>query len=129
MTKFKIFGFFDFYARTNKTKVKLELSELKRDVPHPMEQNILHYLNGGHFIAYELGVVKDFLNQQEGIVLLGPYIYTDGTWVWSSDVMYYVEKYHIQLPDDFLAHMAKNKWQCPKVKAGKMNNFRLNDIL
>jgi len=38
MTKLKLFGFFD-----DKTDAKFELSKLMQDVPHPMEQKILHY--------------------------------------------------------------------------------------
>ena len=110
MAKLKKFGFFD-----DKTDAKFELSKLMQDVPHPMEQKILHYLNGGRNIAHTMGVVKDYLDPQGKIIMLGPDNYTDGTWVWTSDVMYYVEKYHIQLPDDFLAHMARNNWRCPRV--------------
>ncbi|MCL2117219.1 MAG: hypothetical protein FWH27_02210 [Planctomycetaceae bacterium] len=107
MTKLIKFGFFD-----DKTNPKLELSKLKRDAPHDMEKKILHYLNGGYKYAHVMGVVEDILAPPE-IIMLGPDICTDGTWEWTSDVMYYVEKYHIQLPDDFLTHMAINNWQCP----------------
>ena len=117
MTKLKKFGFFYDDVKANKTdeaNIKHELSELMRDDPHPMEQNILHYLNGGRNIAYIMGPSEDFLAPSKKNIR-PPHIYTDGTWAWTSDVMYYVEKYHIQLPDDFLAHMERNKWHCPRV--------------
>ena len=79
-----------------------------------MEQNALNYLNGGHKFLLIMGITLDLLAPQD-IIIGPPDVWTDGTWAWTSDVMYYVEKYHIQLPDDFLKHMALNNWQCPQV--------------
>jgi len=120
MTKLQKFGFFD-----NNANPKLVLSELRRDIPHIMEQNILHYLNGGHEFFLCMGIVEDFLDPQKTIIG-PPNMWTDGTWVWTSDVMYYVEKYHIQLPDDFLTHMELNNWQCPHVNT---SDLELEDIV
>ena len=121
MTIFKKFGFF-----YNKPNAKLELSELKRDVPHTMEQNILHYLNVGCQFLLIMGIVEDFLAPQKTIIG-PPNLWTDGTWAWTSDVVYYVEKYHIQLPDDFLMHMAQNDWQCPQNI--NTNDLKFDDIM
>jgi len=120
MKKLKKFGFF----RNKKQNAKLELLELKRDIPHDMEQNILHYLKGGVVIAVIVGIDEDFLAPQQTRIGLPPIVRTDGTWAWTSDVVYYVEKYHIQLPDDFLTHMARNNWQCPRV--ANTNNLELD---
>ena len=117
MTNLKKFGFFH-----KKPNAKFELSELKREVPHNMEHNTLHYLNNGHIIRYTLGVVEDFLAPSK-MIIGPPNVYTDGTWAWTADVMYYIEKYHIQLPDDFLTHMALNNWQCPQL--GIINQIKL----
>ena len=31
--------------------------------------------------------------------------YTDGKYWWRSDIPYYVERYNMKLPDDFIAHI------------------------
>ena len=55
MIKLKKFGFF-----FDETTAKLDLSKLKRDVPHNMEQNILNYLNGGHKFLLIMGISRKF---------------------------------------------------------------------
>ena len=121
MRKIMKFGFFG----NNPTFAVNELSNLKRDVPHNMEQNILYYLNGGYQVALILGIAQDFLDPNRRIIG-PPNIWTDGTWAWTSDVLYYVEQYHIQLPDDFLLHMAQNNWQCPRLDS--IDDLELDDI-
>lgn len=34
----------------------------------------------------------------------------DGTWAWYGDLAYYVEKYHVRLPNEFIEHMKMNNW-------------------
>jgi len=40
-------------------------------------------------------------------------IATDGVYVWPRTLAYYVEKYDVELPPDFEAHMARNGWKPP----------------
>ena len=40
---------------------------------------------------------------------------TDGQWMWPRDLAYYVEKYHVELPDDFVNHMRHRDWQIPEL--------------
>lgn len=40
-----------------------------------------------------------------GMQLLGPYIYTDGTYCWDRDTWKYAVKYGLEIPDFFIAHV------------------------
>jgi hypothetical protein len=40
---------------------------------------------------------------------------TDGVWVWPADLAYYIETYHVRLPDEFAEHAASNSWIPPKL--------------
>jgi hypothetical protein len=42
----------------------------------------------------------------------GKSLKTDGVWVWPSDLSYYVEKYNLFLPPEFLQHV-RSKDFCP----------------
>ena len=44
-------------------------------------------------------------SNQAGLVL------TDGTWVWSGVLPYYVRQYHIQLPERFLRFAEEKVWK------------------
>jgi len=47
----------------------------------------------------------------------GPiFSYTDGTWVWSKELIYYYDKYNLLLPKPFIDHMKKNKFKCQNKK-------------
>ena len=36
---------------------------------------------------------------------------SDGAWMWPSDLIHYLELYDVNLPNDFVAHMASNDWR------------------
>ena len=38
------------------------------------------------------------------------HVMTDGIWVWPYDLAYYVEAYHILLPEEFVAHVRSVGW-------------------
>lgn len=40
---------------------------------------------------------------------------TDGQWMWPRDLAYYVERYHVELPTEFVNHMRGRDWQPPEL--------------
>lgn len=42
---------------------------------------------------------------KKGFRLLGPYLYTDGTYYWDRDTWKYVMKYGVELPQEFIDHV------------------------
>ncbi|HEX3764094.1 MAG TPA: hypothetical protein VHW23_35615 [Kofleriaceae bacterium] len=59
-----------------------------------------------------LGPVTDVL-APKGDYICAPNIHTDGAYAWPEDLAYYVERYHVALPPEFLAHLATAKWKAP----------------
>lgn len=40
-------------------------------------------------------------------------ILTDGVWTWPSDLPYYVETYHAQVPEELIVHASNMGWAPP----------------
>ncbi len=77
-----------------KELVGLETQEKKR---------ILSYLRSGTVVSAAPGIMKDVLNgEPTGREML---VYSDGQYAWKSDVIYYVEKYNMRLPEEFIDHI------------------------
>ncbi len=104
----KSFGFFDEMKHGDQ-----ELRDRRRDVPHPEEARILAYLRSGTGLIAVACTAHDLLN---GEPIGAPDVFTDGDWCWSAELPYYVERYHIQLPEEFVERMRDNEWKPPKVE-------------
>jgi hypothetical protein len=61
----------------------------------------------------------------DGTVLL-----TDGAWVWSGALPYYVATYHLRLPAEFLEHAARQQWRIDPaaIKLGELNSEAFDAI-
>ena len=88
------------------------LREAMRDKSKPGEARIAAYLRAAPILLHALGPVTDVLDPK-GDYICAPNIHTDGTYAWPEDLAYYVERYHVALPAEFLAHLAAAKWQAP----------------
>lgn len=88
------------------------LRESMRDTGKPGESRIAAYLRAAPILLHAIGPVTDVL-EPKGDFICAPNIHTDGTYAWSEDLAYYVERYHVALPADFLAHLAAAKWKAP----------------
>jgi hypothetical protein len=67
------------------------------------EAKIIEYLNNGEVLSISPCIVKDVLNPD---IVIGTLEYkSDGMWEWSNDLAYYVEKYHVVLPKEFITHV------------------------
>lgn len=71
---------------------------------------ICRYLEQGIVIITCAGTVDDVINPQNGIAGI-PSMLTDGKWVWSGDLSYYVRNYMLKLDDEFLKSMRDNDWK------------------
>jgi hypothetical protein len=111
MTTLKQFGFFDIEHLDDSVQ---QLLQIRRNHADAHEKEIVQYLENGYEFLMSLGVAKDLLDPQHKIIGI-PNVLTDGQWAWTSDVSYYVQKYHIVLPEEFVRHMAENNWICPKI--------------
>jgi hypothetical protein len=95
------------------------------DHPSQDEDRIIEYLNNGVTSAVAPCIVSDVL-QPSSEIFIGPLTtLTDGVWEWPSDLAYYVEKYHVRLPKEFVAHMREAGWQIPE--KSQIDLARLDD--
>ncbi|MEU4255232.1 hypothetical protein AB0B42_22980 [Streptomyces fradiae] len=66
------------------------------------EYGVLAYLDSGTEIFSAMGAERDAISGDEWIAGAGSLV-TDGTWMWPAELRHYVERYHAELPEDFLA--------------------------
>jgi len=88
------------------------LREAMRDKGKPGESRIAAYLRTAPILCHALGPVTDVF-EPKGDYICAPNIHTDGAYAWPEDLAYYVERYHVALPEDFLSHLATAKWKAP----------------
>ena len=74
-------------------------------------------MDEGCTVIVSPGVTKDVIDETAGSAGTGSAC-TDGKWLWPDDLSYYVRKYNISIPADFLETMEENNWENP---GGKMD--------
>jgi hypothetical protein len=77
-----------------------------RETPAANERELAAYLRSRACVAVAAGLARDVLGPANGIIGTLA-ILTDGVYAWPSDLAYYVEKHHLELPSEFVAHVAK----------------------
>lgn len=93
---------------------EVSLSDAQRSSADPRKDGVLHYLRNGSWLAASPSPVGDALDPSSDVVIpLG--ILTDGVWEWPSDLAHYVERYNVELPAAFVAHMQERRWQPPEL--------------
>jgi hypothetical protein len=105
---------FGYFRGLSKDQARAELERLRSDVPRQDEKSALGYLKGGNQLCHVLGISTDLLSEQKRIIG-PPCIYSDGVWLWTSDAIFYVEEYHIEVPEEFRSRMAEFGWKCPLI--------------
>ena len=74
------------------------------------KKEIMSYLDSGICLAYSCGFSKDVLNPEKRIGIV-PDILTDGKYLWHRNLIYYVDKYNLKLPQEFLDYAESQKWK------------------
>lgn len=73
-------------------------------------EKICDYLNQGIAFIISPGSLQDVIQPENGISGVAT-SYTDGEWLWPGDLSYYVRKYALKLPEEFVETMQKNEWK------------------
>lgn len=89
-----------------------KLADHVSDRPQPDEDRVVAYLRSGLLLIGCPGVVRDVLDNTVGPVG-SPDILTDGVWAWPGDLPYYVEKYHLRLPKEFVDDLRVRSFRPP----------------
>ena len=84
-------------------------------LPSGNEDAIATYLEKAPVFSAMGRVVGDVLDPSAKVALF-PGLKTDGLYVWPTELSYYVRKYHIRMPADFIERMASFNWQPPDQK-------------
>lgn len=96
-------------------------------VPLDDEASIIQYLLTAKVMATTGQLLGDVLDSSAGDVSVEN-IRTDGTWVWPEVLAYYVERYHVSLPPDFVQHVRQVNYTPPVFSEGEMSSI-INEYL
>lgn len=102
---------------SNDTIVIGQLREIYKDDKYPSirdlinkpirdKKKIIEYLKGCKIEAVAPAIVTDLINPEIKFTELR--LMTDGKYSWRSDVIYYFEKYDMELPEEFIQHALKH---------------------
>jgi hypothetical protein len=91
-----------------------EMREVYKDNKYPSIKDLIHkpikekekvikYMKECKITAVAPARVTDLINPEMKISELC--MMTDGKYEWRSDVIYYVEKYDMELPEEFIQHV------------------------
>ncbi|MEU0564738.1 hypothetical protein ABZ297_04960 [Nonomuraea sp. NPDC005983] len=84
------------------------------DHPRDDDPRLAAYLKAGTPILSTTGTNVDFLDPARGEVV--PLTFrTDGTWIWTDTITYYLEKHRIRPDEGLCAHIAAQGYRCPRV--------------
>jgi len=79
------------------------------------EEPLATYLDTGKIFRTTDDLARDMLADDPDEAPIGPLRYlTDGTYVWPSDLPYYVRRYHVRLPRAFVIHARANGFRVPE---------------
>lgn len=71
--------------------------------PIKEKNKVLRYMKKCNIDAVAPAALRDVINPENRIHEL--YCMSDGIYGWRSDVIYYVEKYDMALPEEFIQHV------------------------
>jgi hypothetical protein len=100
---------FGFFTSRPKSEAIGELECLRSDTPQENESLILKYLESGTQVVAVAGLASDLLSKG-GDIVGPPHEFSDGVWSWTADVVHYVKRYHVRVPEAFVDHMKANSW-------------------
>ncbi|KJE22122.1 hypothetical protein FF36_03554 [Frankia torreyi] len=71
---------------------------------------VLGYLNSGEFLLRTTGRTEDVVDPSRGKVV--PISFrTDGNWIWTDSIAYYLEAYGLAPQPEFLAHIRDREYR------------------
>ena len=93
------------------------------NIPHEQEFQIVGYLNNAPNSGARGSFARDFFRQDDTTIYLPYGNNTDGKYIWPTELAYYVQKYHVRLPEKFVQHMASRNWTPPDEKSFNYSEF------
>jgi hypothetical protein len=94
----------------------------------PDESKIIAYLRNGAGIWSEMSAGPDVLDPEAPDIPGIGSLYTDGTWLWRQDLAYYLGKYHVSLPAEFVTHVRNSHHEVPQVAESRLMEILTQDL-
>jgi hypothetical protein len=99
------------------------------DRPWPLQEQVLGYLRSGLILGVTMGAdLTDWLECSrkanpviEGQAVGGTTEMTDGTWFWYAGLIYFIDRYNLRVPDEFIQHAARNNWSVDRERIPAVN--------
>jgi hypothetical protein len=96
-------------------------------VPWDKQDQVLAYLRAGYILGYPMGAdLPDCFDstQRANPTLEGRHVggatpMTDGTWLWPAGLIYFIEKYNVRVPQEFVEHAAASGWRVDREAVGR----------
>jgi hypothetical protein len=99
------------------------------DHPLPHQEQVLDYLRSGLILGVTMGAdLTDWLDRSrkanpliDGHPEGGTTEMTDGVWFWYAGLIYFIERYNLRVPDEFVEHAARNNWRVDRERIPAAN--------
>lgn len=104
------------------TATDRSMREVMTTQPQEHQAQLLEYLRSGLILGVTMGAdLTDWFDPPqkanpvvEGRCIGGTTEMTDGVWFWYAGLIYFVGKYNVRLPEDFVQHAARQGWRVNK---------------
>jgi len=95
------------------------MKEFMEKRPWKNQEKILDYMRSGHVLGITMGAnLTDWFDRAykanpviHGEVEGGTTPMGDGEWFWYAGLIYFVEKYNVRLPEEFVQHAEDQGWR------------------
>lgn len=88
------------------------LKDAVRDTADYDKEAVARYLRAAPVLAVSPGVLRDVFDP-DGSAVMTRSIKTDGAYEWPAPLAYYVQRYNIALPKDFVGHLTARAFRAP----------------
>ncbi|MFE6862793.1 hypothetical protein [Nocardia sp. NPDC057668] len=75
--------------------------------------SVLAYMRSAPVVFDVLDVADDLIDGADRIMSASSLI-SDGTWIWRLDSIYYLSRYDLGFPEDFLRHVRRLDYRAPE---------------
>jgi hypothetical protein len=89
------------------------IRQVRSDAAQPDEDLLAAYLDQGHPLVDFTETTWDVIGGKERIIG-GSSLRSDNTWIWRIDLSFYVRKYHLKLPDEFVEYARSQGFTVPE---------------
>lgn len=95
------------YAELTKGRNFPSMRESLESVPYPNKNAVIQYLQSGEIQLARASRARDVFSGE--FIPAEVLVMSDGTFYWSNELAWYVERYNLRLPKDFEQHILQKQ--------------------